>query len=59
MKNNDFAEVQRFTTPVEVAEVLEMYVLDIPQSEWEKCYVNWFKCLQKFVGHHEEYFKKQ
>ncbi|EFN78279.1 hypothetical protein EAI_00337 [Harpegnathos saltator] len=23
-----------------------MHVLEVPQSEWKKCFENWFKCMQ-------------
>ena len=34
---------QRFTTPEEAFDAFRMHVLKIPQSEWQKCFDNWFK----------------
>ena len=38
---------QRFATPEEAVDAFRMHVLEIPQSEWQKCFDNW------------EYFEKQ
>ena len=43
---------QRFSTPEEAGDAFRMYVLEIPQSEWQKCFDNWFKIFG-------EYFQKQ
>ena len=40
---------QRFSTPEEVVDVFRMNVLEIPQSEWQKCFYNWFKRMQKCI----------
>jgi [histone H3]-lysine36 N-dimethyltransferase SETMAR len=50
---------QRFTTPEEAVEAFKTYVLEVPQSEWQKCFDNWFKRMQKCVDLHGEYFEKQ
>ena len=34
---------QRFSTPEEAVDAFRMHVLEIPQSEWQKCFDNWFK----------------
>ena len=36
----------RFSTPEEAVDVLRMHVLEIHQSEWQKCFDNWFKRMQ-------------
>ena len=33
---------QRFSTPKEAVDAFRMHVLEIPQSEWQKCFDNWF-----------------
>lgn len=50
---------QRFSTPEEAVEAFKMHVLEIPTSEWHKCYENWFKRMQKCIDLHGEYFEKQ
>ena len=52
---------QGFSTTEEAVDAFRMVVLKIPQSEWQKCFDNWFKRMQKciLVDLHGEYFKKQ
>lgn len=50
---------QRFMTPEEAVDAFKMHVLEIPQSDWNNCYKNWFKRMQKCIDHHGEYFEKQ
>ena len=50
---------QRFSTPEEAVDVFTMHVLKIPQSEWQKCFCNWFKRMQKRRELNGEYFEKQ
>ena len=50
---------QRFSTPVEAANAFKMHILEIPQSEWKRCFENWFKCMQKCINLHGAYFEKQ
>ena len=38
---------QRFSTSEEAIKALRMHVLEIPQSEWQKCFDNWFERMQK------------
>ena len=38
--------VQRFSTPEGAVDAFRMHVLEIPQSEWQKCFENWFKRMQ-------------
>ena len=33
---------QRFSTFEEAVDALRMHVLEIPQSEWQKCFDNWW-----------------
>ena len=40
---------QRFSTPEEAVAAFRMYVLEIPQSECQKCFDNWFKNACKSV----------
>ena len=47
---------QRFSTP---EDAFTMHVLQIPQSEWQKCFDNWFKPMQKCINFNGEYFEKQ
>ena len=38
----------------------EWYIpMEIPQSEWRKCFDNWLKRMQKCVDLNGEYFEKQ
>ena len=50
---------QRFSTPEEAIDAFRMHVLEIPQSECQKCFGNWFKCMQKCIDLNGEYFGKQ
>ena len=49
---------QRFSTPEGGVDVFRMLVLEIPQSEWQKCFDNWFKPLQKIKDLNGKYFQK-
>ena len=52
---------QRFSTPEEVVDAFRMHVLETLQSEWQKCFDNWFKRMQECIltDLYGEYFKKQ
>ena len=50
---------QRFSSPEEAIEAFKFHVLKIPHSEWNKCFENWFKRMQKCIDHRGEYFEKQ
>ena len=50
---------QCFSTPEEAVDAFRMPVLAIPQSEWQKCFQNWFKRLQRYIDLNGEYFEKQ
>ena len=52
---------QRFLTSKELVGAFRMHVLEIPQSEWQKCFDNWFKRMQKCtrIDLNGEYFGKQ
>ena len=47
---------QHFSTPEEAVDAFRMHVLEIPQSDWQKCCDNWFKRMQKCLHLNEEYF---
>ena len=47
---------QRFLTPEEAVVAFKMHVLEVPQLEWQKCFDNWFKRMQKCLDLHGEYF---
>ena len=49
----------RFSTPEEAVDAFRKHVLEIPHSEWQKCFDNWFKRMQKCIELHGEYFEKQ
>ena len=40
---------QRFSTPEETVDAFRMHVSEILQSEWQKCFDNWFKRMQKCI----------
>ena len=50
---------QRFLTSKEVVDAFRMHVLEIPQSEFQKFFDNWFKCMEKCIELNGEYFEKQ
>lgn len=50
---------QRFSTPEEAVDAFKMHVLEVSQSEWKKCFENWFKRMQKCINLNGEYFEKQ
>ena len=50
---------QRFSTPEEAVDTFRMYVLEIPQSDSQKCFNNWFKRMQKCIDLNGEYFEIQ
>ena len=50
---------QRFSTPEEAVDMFKSHVLEVPQSEWKKCFDNWFKRMQKCIDLDGEYFEKQ
>ena len=41
------------------ADAFRMHVLEVPQSEWQKCFDNWFKRIRKFRDLNGEYFETQ
>ena len=43
----------------EAVDAFKTHVLESPQSDWKKCFENWFKRMQKCIDHHGEYFEKQ
>ena len=43
--------------PNPTKDVFKMHVSEIPQSEWQKCFDNWFQRMQKCTD--GEYLKKQ
>lgn len=50
---------QRFSTREDAVDAFKQHVLEIPQSEWKKCFKNWFHRMQKCIDHSGEYFEKQ
>ena len=38
---------QCFSTPEEAVDAFRIHVLETRQSEWQKCFDNWFKRTQK------------
>ena len=50
---------QSFSTPEEAVDERGIHVLEIPRSEWQKCFDNWFKGMQKCMDLNGEYFEKQ
>ena len=50
---------QHFSTPDGALDAFRMYVLEISQSERQKCFDNWFKRMQKCIDLNGEYFEKQ
>lgn len=50
---------QRFPTPEEAVFAFKTHVLEVPESDWKKCFENWFQRMQKCINLHGEYFEKQ
>lgn len=50
---------QRFLTPEEAVEAFKIHVLEVPQTEWKKCFENWFRRMEKCINYDGEYFEKQ
>lgn len=50
---------QRFSSPEEAVEAFKNHVFEIRSSQWQKCYSDWFKRMQKCIDHRGEYFEKQ
>ena len=50
---------QHFSTPQKAVDAFRMHVLEIHQSESQKCFNNWFKRMQKCIDLNWEYFEKQ
>jgi histone-lysine N-methyltransferase SETMAR len=50
---------QRFSTPEEAVEAFKSHVLEVPSSEWKKCFENWFIRMEKCINLKGEYFEKQ
>ncbi|CAH2020847.1 unnamed protein product, partial [Acanthoscelides obtectus] len=46
---------QRFQSPEEAVDAFKNVVLDLPANEWNKCFENWFECINL----RGEYFEKQ
>ena len=49
---------QGFTTPEEAIDAFRMHILET-LSEWQKCFDNWFKRMQKCIDLNGSYFEKQ
>lgn len=50
---------QLFPSPEEAVNAFKNHVLEVPDSEWQNCFENWFKRMKKCIEHHGEYFEKQ
>ncbi|CAH1973066.1 unnamed protein product [Acanthoscelides obtectus] len=50
---------QRFQSPEEAVDAFKNAVLDLPANEWNKCFENWFECMQMCINLRGEYFEKQ
>ncbi|CAK9818963.1 Histone-lysine N-methyltransferase SETMAR [Anthophora quadrimaculata] len=49
---------ERFSTPEEAVEAFKRHVSEIPSSDWNKCFDNWFLRMQKCLKLKGEYFQK-
>ena len=43
----------------DAVEAFKNHVLEVSQSEWKKCFDNWFERMQKYINLAVEYFQKQ
>ena len=49
---------QCFSRPEKAVDAFRMHVLEIPHSEWQKCFDSWFKRMQQCLDLNGEYFAK-
>jgi hypothetical protein len=47
---------EQFSTPEEAVEAFKTHVLELPSSEWKKCFENRFIRVEKRVNLKGEYF---
>ncbi|CAH1974512.1 unnamed protein product [Acanthoscelides obtectus] len=50
---------QRFQSPEEPVDAFKNAVLDLPASEWNECFKNWFERMQMCINLRGDYFEKQ
>ena len=50
---------QRFSSPQDAVENFQNHVSAISDSQWKKCFQNWFERMQKCIDLKGEYFEKQ
>lgn len=50
---------QRFPVSEEVVDAFKLHVLEVPQSQWKKCFENWFRPTQKCIDIHGEHFENR
>ncbi|CAK1594748.1 unnamed protein product [Parnassius mnemosyne] len=49
----------RFSSPEEAVDAYKTAILETPTSEWNGCFNNWFRRMEKCVKFRGEYFEKQ
>lgn len=50
---------QRFQSPEDAVNAFKNSILNVPTSEWNNCFQNWFQRMQKCISLRGEYFEKQ
>lgn len=50
---------ERFVSPEAAVEAFQILVSDVIDSDWKKCFENWFERMQKCIDLKGEYFEKQ
>ncbi|CAH1984799.1 unnamed protein product [Acanthoscelides obtectus] len=50
---------QSVQSPEEAVDAFKNAVLDLPANEWNKCFENWFECMQMCINLRGEYFEEQ
>ncbi|CAH1982766.1 unnamed protein product [Acanthoscelides obtectus] len=50
---------ERFQSPEEAVDAFKNAILDLPATEWNKCFENWFERMQMCINPRGEYFEKQ
>lgn len=58
-KLKDKLRGQRFSSPEEAIEAYKNCILDMPSSEWQNCFVDWFDRMEKCIELNGVYFEKQ
>lgn len=48
---------KRFSSAEEAVDAFKNHVMKVHQAEWKQCFGEWFKRIQKCIGHEGKYFE--